>query len=717
MLTTAIQHSIKIETKEHLGVKVYTYTCYGDSEDKNIFYVIPETPIFSGQENKPDFLFYKYRKEEQQGGYAQFTVKLPVPTESEADKIKAQLYNGISPQLLAKSKLIVQYIKAEKVFNSDPTNKANQDAKIKAFQNAGLTEEQAKKYILAYNPDAGDDQFLGQLMPDGARKIELRQPRYTSAQASLIINEDKVFYCQVPTPLSPSGLGNNDTVFSMSLTGLGATLFENVLKGTPSNASVGIRYNFTLDAYLPAVKVIVTYNSTKMKEVAQTITRHTWSADEKEITREFSEKGAAKVTVITSLSAKEMGMKDDQYSAWIKTFEDWGQAQLQQILSTQTGLDMSMDLLNDAGSFDKFKESLKNTQDFTRVYEENRVVPFSIAPQTQLPSILSIVGAEKVDDYFKEYDLDDPFFQFIQPEFYVSQDLDKYDIENIIVIAKYDDNHVSTLRFDRKNTAAQKTEKWYIDKKLGRTYSYSYTVNFSGLHSKPYHSGKIDVIDSLVQYINMAQCGIVYAQIDSLLDAQAWETFSQVLLKAQYSDPAHGVELKSDTQVLNVSTQPKPFIYPVGMKPENPIYFTTNYYTRDGGNFTYIEPGIEPSPQLPGYGGTRANQIQIMNALPRKTTYSIFFIAPKKDVLIIIFDMMVNYKTYKFKQTQSINLEEKDLVDASTRRDLTFEFLPDGTDDIPEITYSGTIIYNDERDPKPIEGKVTGSSVAVVVKC
>ena len=113
MLTTAIQHSIKIETKEHLGVKVYTYTCYGDSED---------------------FLFYKYRKEEQQGGYAQFTVKLPVPTESEADKIKAQLYNGISPQLLAKSKLIVQYIKAEKVFNSDPTNKANQDAKIKAFQ-------------------------------------------------------------------------------------------------------------------------------------------------------------------------------------------------------------------------------------------------------------------------------------------------------------------------------------------------------------------------------------------------------------------------------------------------------------------------------------------------------------------------------------------------------------------------------------------------------
>ncbi|WP_431889183.1 hypothetical protein PJ912_27610 [Pectobacterium colocasium] len=716
MLTTAIQYSLKIDTTEHLGIKEYTYTCYGDSENKNIFYVVPEIPIFSGQESKPDFLFYKYRKEEQQGGYAQFTVKLPVPTQSEGDKIKTQLYKGISPQLAAKSRLIVKYVQAENKLTADPTNKANQEAREKAFKNTGLTEEQAKEYVVAYDPKGDGEQFLGRLMPD-ENKIELRQPRYTSAQASLIINENKVFYSQQPTPLSPSGLGNNDTVFSLSLTGLGATLFENVLKGTPSNASVGIRYNFTLDASLPAVKVIVTYDSEKMKTVAQTITRHTWSADEKEITREFSEKGAAKVSVIPGLSPQEMGMKDEQYNAWIKTFEDWGQAQLQQILSSQTGLDMSLDLLNDAGSFDKFKESLKNTQSFTRVYEENRVVPFSIAPQAQLPSILSIVGAGKVDDYFKEYDLDDPFFQFIQPEFYVSQDLAKYNIENIIVIAKYDDNHVSTLRFDNKNSAPQKTEKWYIDKKLGRTYSYSYTVNFSGLHSKPYHSGKIDVTDSLVQYINMAQCGIVYAQVDSLLDEQAWKTFSQVLLKAQYSDPAHNIELKSDVQLLNVSTPPKPFIYPVGMKPENPIYFTTDYYTRDGGRFTYIEPGIEPSPQLPGYGSTRANQIQIMNALPRKTSYSIFFIASKKDVLIITFDMTVNYKTYKFKQTQSINLEEKDLEEKTTRRNLTFGFLPDGTDDIPEITYSGTVIYNDERDPKPIEGKVSGSSFAVVVNC
>lgn len=45
------------------------------------------------------------------------------------------------------------------------------------------------------------------------------QPRYTSAQAMLILDGNDKFYRQIPTPLSPSGLGDNNTVFSLSLTG------------------------------------------------------------------------------------------------------------------------------------------------------------------------------------------------------------------------------------------------------------------------------------------------------------------------------------------------------------------------------------------------------------------------------------------------------------------------------------------------------------------
>ncbi len=44
MLTTALQQSIKIDVTEYLGVKEYAYTCYGDSDSKDIFYVVPEDP-------------------------------------------------------------------------------------------------------------------------------------------------------------------------------------------------------------------------------------------------------------------------------------------------------------------------------------------------------------------------------------------------------------------------------------------------------------------------------------------------------------------------------------------------------------------------------------------------------------------------------------------------------------------------------------------------
>ena len=40
-------------------------------------------------------------------------------------------------------------------------------------------------------------------MPADAAKIELMQPRYTSAQAMLILDGNDKFYRQIPTPLSP----------------------------------------------------------------------------------------------------------------------------------------------------------------------------------------------------------------------------------------------------------------------------------------------------------------------------------------------------------------------------------------------------------------------------------------------------------------------------------------------------------------------------------
>ncbi|MDD9154528.1 hypothetical protein PUY80_18315, partial [Plantibacter flavus] len=158
-----------------------------------------------------------------------------------------------------------------------------------ALRNTGLNDDQAARFVALYDSNQGNDQFVPELTPI---EIKLEVPRLTSAHASLILDSNEKFYRQIPTTVSPSGLGDNNTVFSLSLTGEGATLFEQVLKGTDTNSSVGIRFDFSLDASLPAAKVTVSYDSEITKSVTQNITYHTWSADEKKIEREYIEKGA-----------------------------------------------------------------------------------------------------------------------------------------------------------------------------------------------------------------------------------------------------------------------------------------------------------------------------------------------------------------------------------------------------------------------------------------
>ncbi|CAI1627506.1 Uncharacterised protein [Serratia quinivorans] len=711
MLTTALQQSVKIATDKYLGIKEYAFTCYGDSIDKNIYYVVPEIPVFVARDTKsPYFMFYKYRSEDTQGGYAQFTVMLPQPDSEMKKKISIELLGKLKDPLIAKSTLIVKYVQAEQASVADPENATKKTAMDTALRNTGLNDDQAARFVALYDSNQGNDQFVPELTPI---EIKLEVPRLTSAHASLILDSNEKFYRQIPTTVSPSGLGDNNTVFSLSLTGEGATLFEQVLKGTDTNSSVGIRFDFSLDASLPAAKVTVSYDSEITKSVTQNITYHTWSADEKKIEREYIEKGAIKVDVQTGLSYEEMGMTEDQYLKWKEGLTAWGQKQVEQILSSQTGLDMSLELLNDADGFDKFKSSLSETKSFTRVYEENSVVSFSIAPQTQLPSIQSIVGEENLKDYFKEYDLNDPFYQYIQPEFFVTQDLAKYNVANIVVTAIYDKDNQSTLQFSPGDSEPKKTGKWFINPELGRAFKYSYTVNFTGMQAKPYHSGELQSDQDLVISINVAECGIVYADISTLLDPMGWKVFSQVVIKTQYSDPDKGVKIKTDSQVVSESTPPHPFIYPIGVDVDKPIYFSTDYYALDGDSLTYIPDGVETSPQLPGYGLIRGHQILVANALPKAQKYTIIFKPSQKEITLITYEMVVYYPKWDFTQSQSLALTEFD--SKSLTQYLTFNLMQAEKDNKVEIKYIATVYYGEDNQEKTVEKEVTGTSTIVVV--
>lgn len=712
MLTTALQQAVTIKTDAYLGLTEYSYTCYGDDTDKNTYYVVPEIPVFAAKDKNPIFMFYKYRSVEQQGGYTMFTVELPQPTQAMKTEIKAGLIPGLTKILTAKSTLIVKMVKARVAFMSDPKNKEKQTAYHDALQLTSLSEKEAVKYAALYNSSLPDNQFLGELLPEDGKNIKLLQPNYNSASASLIIDGNSGFYREIPTPVVPSGLGNNNTIFSLSLTGEGATLFQNVLEGTDSNSSVGIRFDFGLNASLPAAKVTVKYDSTKMKSVSKNIKRHTWSADEKEITQKFTDSGAVDVNVSTDLIAAQMGMSQEEYNTWKETLRKWGQKQVEQILSSQTGLDMSMNLLNDAGSFDKFKESLTQTESFTRVYEENSVVPFTISPQTQLPSILSLVGKEKTPDFFKEYDLGDPFFKTLQPTFYISGDLKKYNISNIIITVKYG-NESDTLTFDSSTEGPLKTKEWFTDKEIGINYSYQYTVNFTGIHAKPYVSEEYKIAETLVQPINLDKCGIVYADINSLIPENAWDTLAMVEVTTEYSDEDKHIEVKIDKQVVNKTTPPKPYVYPIGILPEKPIYFKAKYTTNQGQSFNYLPKGTMISSSDPSFAATRANQIEIANALPITQLYNIIIIPNKADgdLEFLGLTMEVNYPDINFKQTQSIAITKG--LDQTISEEMVFNFLPQDSGEQVNVSYSLQGAYRSGKMIKKNDIPVDGQFVVI----
>ncbi|MNI03037.1 hypothetical protein D3C73_559300 [compost metagenome] len=284
---------------------------------------------------------------------------------------------------------------------------------------------------------------------------------------------------------------------------------------------------------------------------------------------------------------------------------------------------------------------------------------------------------------------------------------------NIVVTAIYDKDNQSTLQFSPGDSEPKKTGKWFINPELGRAFRYSYTVNFTGMQAKPYHSGELQSDQDLVISINVAECGIVYADISTLLDPMGWKVFSQVVIKTQYSDPDKGVKIKTDSQVVSESTPPHPFIYPIGVDVDKPIYFSTDYYALDGDSLTYIPDGVETSPQLPGYGLIRGHQILVANALPKAQKYTIIFKPSQKEITLITYEMVVYYPKWDFTQSQSLALTEFD--SKSLTQYLTFNLMQAEKDNKVEIHYVATVYYGEDNQEKTVEKEVTGTSTIVVV--
>ncbi|MEL6638399.1 MAG: hypothetical protein AAFW73_21770 [Bacteroidota bacterium] len=694
MLTTRVQQTLSLDAPGmYLGTNTLECICYGDDQDQNVFYVLPTTIVFKRNQatGGPEFNFYKYTGESLNGGYAIFTTQLPNPIQHEnlAAKIKAALGSeGLERAMKGKSLLAVKMCAARAALEADPENADKAADYDKKLGISGLTMEQAEDVYFRYNGDENDtEQFVSYFLPD-ENKIELKSIDGKNLKASLVINQNEAFYQQIPAPTQPTGGGNNEAVFSLTLSKEGATLFEQDLKGEGGEgSSIGIIYEMDFASSLPAVTVKVTYKSEQFKSFVQTIDRNTWSADEKKITREFTDNEGAKVTPIFGATADEMGMDAQQYADWQEQIRNWGQDQLAQILSSQTGLDMSMDLINDADSFGKFESSLSQTRNFEREYTENTVYNYTLRPQGILTSIESIVGQDKLDSYFHAFSLEDPFFEKLDPEFIINGDFERFNIANVIVNILYKDEPKESMLFEA--AGKKKAKAWSVDFNLAepRDFKYNYTVNFKGDQTQAYHSGDIISEGELIVPINANDSGVVYLDVVNPSE-DSWDIFNNIIFKAQYASADPPVPKKEETQLISKTNPAVPFIYPTGVEQVEPVYFQIEYTPKNGSNFFFIPPGDE-SPTLPNYGATKSKTQYLQDPLI-PATLKLFLVGFPEDTQLFLFQLKVTYSNINY--TQSVDSTEVVFTGGTIQKEVIFNKMRPNYDNSAVITFTATII-------------------------
>lgn len=711
MLTSALKIAVTVPTDEFLGTKTYSCTCYGDSSDKNVFYLVPETVAYKKAANGgPTFVYYAYRGGSSKGGgYTMFTVYNPIPgvgSKLEND-VKTALLSGLNPKLQAKSKLIVSMVVAYKAWQAKPTDKALATDYQNKFKATALSQADADKFIAIYNPQGGDDQFVASLSPD---QIKIQTANLKVGKASLTLDNNSDFVREFDASVQPSGLSNNDTVFAVPFTQDGAVLFEKTLSGTEDNsAPVKVQFNYTCTASLPAADVTVTFNSEQFKKVSQTVESKWLSASKKNIEKIYSDSNALVVDVKTYATAEDMGMSAEEYTKWKQQLTDWGNQQAQQILADQTGLDMSRNLLQDADGYDKFTESLKNTKDFKRTFTSNTVVEFSLNPQVQLPSIASIVGTDKLPEYFKRYDLNDPFYATLQPEFIVNVDYDKYDIENVIVYLNYGSN-TDNLLFDKNSPTTQKIPKPWPAILQGDDYQHNYTYHYDVNYKTTagparFTSDTIDTKDLIVS-VNANRSGIVYVQPKTIMASNVWEkVYNNIVLTLKYADSEDNIPLRevpiqiNSTNAANV----EPFVYPIGTNQDKPVYYTTKFYAKNGSNFFYIDPEYVAAEE-PGWGELRSNTLLLNNPLSATQDIQFYIGGDLSDVQFINLNVTYFYREIEYTQTLHHNITAQDIKDGKQFFTLTFERM--GTSkNPPAINYDINFVTNGgpKHDSGPID--------------
>lgn len=514
-------------------------TVYADGDLDYMFYAIPNLPRLRWfDDGTPAFLFLKFREAVQSngtdpaanssgGGYVQFDCELSL-TAAQAAQIQSEM----------------------------------QDVVNKKYSGGGQTPPT----VQIAPPTWHDSDKVGVMLitlpekPDG-----------------------NGFINHIATAGKPSLLGSNVATFAAELSQRGAALLWQAFQMAVMPVSVA--YRLEIMAQVPQVSMHVWLHAGQLhqfhEQIDKDIDSSVWGDTDQQYTDTMSEIFSKYAVGGVDVQGGFGGADDSKI---INEMQQQGWALMEQTLQDDMKDKFAPTAAGDKGAEGDYNHTVRDyleqfSQDLDITMTQKQTIPWPMNPQGSMEGILTQPGPNgkiaKKADLFKEISLDDDFFKLLQLRIHCNCDFANDPIDSVLVHVEYGST-VNDFRF----TAAtiDQTFRAYIDKSLGKNWTYSYTVNYKGtdrtLKSPPSLKGNGDAL-----IINVADMGFLKLQVTA--GQFNWDVIDSAQVRIKYSDQANGVPVQEDVLLLTSKSPAQPYSRMIYAPITQPYQYAVDLYFKN----------------------------------------------------------------------------------------------------------------------------------------
>lgn len=569
------------------------YTLYSDSDDKDVYYLLPNQPNFlpNPTTGAPSFSMLWYFGDKLTGGVCTCTVALPMPDLNDATVKKA-----FSEAIGRNADLSTR---ARKILEMAQSGPQDQQEIAKAL---GLTDAQVRLYLNAYDAAKDYKQFL----PTDA-SLKIKPVPVTSGTVKVHAFGDPNIYKSwqkgdaSPTEtrvfeVTPSFLNSNAAVISYDLNEKGAAMFwfalggPNFKQGTEpkgydvdlQSSVVTVEYSVGFDAVLPAAEAVVTLSHNTMMSLVQERHKDTWGHEKTDkVSKTYSQtvKDAVSINLPSSTYLKAEGAKSIQDS-----LQEWAQKQLESMIQSQLPQFKFDDMDASVG-----ETTFSSLQDQTRTFKLSQAINSTVRPQGQLPMVKSLLPKDAdLSQFFATVDLNSrPYFNLdlvVSPPakaVLAARLVDSLNISKISYggasLSDAEGKEVHSLQFRASDeNLAPATLAGTFDARNQQTdaLEYSYIVTYTD-GTAPYKVTGLKSDNDYQVLFAATDLGVVYAKLSG--HDLPWGVTEEAQVTVAYDGAfTRRISLTSDTREATLAA-------PIGSKVTKPLQYRVALILKNGG--------------------------------------------------------------------------------------------------------------------------------------